>query len=574
VDDVMRRSALATFAAGDAAGDAAGLGLADRPVGRVTATVSSAGLRALAAAAAGFALTAGLSLVLWALSPSSGSDAGEALRGGAVAFAAAHFLPVTISGTALTLRPLLLTGVVIAVMMTAVGHARSVRGRALEAVHAGVFTVVYGAGVAALVTMAAPAGSARANLLAPATVAAVGAVLSLVQGATDWRSWWAATVPEWVRRSLRAAMTTVLALISTSAAVLAIALAVSIPDALEVAQLTVHSVGDAIGVVLLCLAFLPNAVIATIGYVSGAGFSIGAAGYSPLAVHTADLPAVPLLAAVPEAHPGVAAWATLLAPILAASIGAWTLRRVGVSRLQRLAVLCSTALIVGAVTAGLAAVGGGGVGGGAWTEMGADPLTAGGLIAGMVLLVTASLVVPTGWASLAWRSGYDAASGIGGDDGTADDGPVGGGSVGDAAALPVADGAAPAGNSVMPDGKTSGNGQAATEDAAVHAQSEASQDASAVDAVMLDGDPGQTEQAAEIDRAESEQSGAEQSGAEQSETDQAETGASDTDSTGVTPEAPEAPRDTQPDDPLAEATSRDSDPGDTDETGGALQQAG
>lgn len=571
----MRRSALATFAAGDAAG----LGLANRPVGRVTATVSSAGLRALAAAAAGFALTAGLSLVLWALSPSSGSDAGEALRGGAVAFAAAHFLPVTISGAALTLRPLLLTGVVIAVMMTAVGHARSVRGRALEALHAGVFTIVYGAGVAALVTMAAPAASTRANLLAPATVAAVGAVLSLVQGATDWRSWWAATVPEWVRRSLRAAMTTVLALISTSAAVLAIALAASIPHALGVAQLTVHSVGDAIGVVLLCLAFLPNAVIATIGYVSGAGFSIGAAGYSPLAVHTADLPAVPLLAAVPEAHPGVAAWATLLAPILAASIGAWTLRRVGVSRLQRLAALCSTALIVGAMTAGLAAVGGGGVGGGAWTEMGADPLPAGGLIAGMMLLVTASLVVPTGWASLAWRSGYDAASGIGGDDGTADDGtaddgPVEGGSVGDAAALHVADGAASAGNSVMPDGKTPGNGQAATEDAAAHAQSEASQDASAVDAVILDGDAGETEHAAEIDRAETEQSGAEQAETEQAETDQAETGASDTDSTGVTPEAPEAPRDTQPDDPLAEATSRDSDPGDADETGGAFQQAG
>ena len=32
-----------------------------------------------------FLVSAGLSLVLWALSPSSGSDAGEALRGGAVA---------------------------------------------------------------------------------------------------------------------------------------------------------------------------------------------------------------------------------------------------------------------------------------------------------------------------------------------------------------------------------------------------------------------------------------------------------------------------------------------------------
>lgn len=414
VKSVTRRSDLLPRAAGAAAVrrvlGAAGSGSrsagdpGSRAAGGLTATVASAALRALAAAVAGFALTAGLALVLWAMTPSSGSDAGGAVRSGAVAFASAHFLPVTISGTALTLRPLLLTGVMVAVMMTAVGHARAVRGRALEAVHAGVFTIVYALGVGSLVAVAAPAGSAQAGFIAPAAVAALGAVLSLAQGATDWRAWWISVVPPWLRQAARAAAVTVLALVSASAAVLAAALAVSLPDALGIAQLTVHSVGDALGVVLLCLAFVPNAVIAAIGYVSGAGFSVGAAGFSPLAVHAADLPAVPLLAAAPHGQPGVAAWATLLVPVIAALAGARTLRRAGASRWQRLAAVGLTAIAVGAVTAGLAAAGGGGVAGGNWSHMGAEPFLSGGLLAGVVLVVTGSVVVPPGWASLGWRS--------------------------------------------------------------------------------------------------------------------------------------------------------------------------
>jgi hypothetical protein len=386
--------------------------LGDSTTARATATVVSATVRALAAAVAGIALTAGLSLVLWALTPDSGSDAGEAVRSGAVAFASAHFLPVTISGTALTLRPLLLTAVMIAIIMTAVGHTRAVRGRALEALHAGVFTIAYGLSVSALVVLATPAGSAGAGLFAPAAVAALGALLSLGQGATDWHAWWVATVPEWVRRSFRAAAATVLALIAASAAVLAAALAVSLPDALGIAQLTVHSVGDSLGVVLLCLAFVPNAVIAAIGYVSGAGFSVGAGTFSPLAVHTAELPAVPLLAAVPDTPPGVAAWATMLAPVAAALVGAGALRRVGASRWQRLAAVGLTAVAVGAVTAGLAAAGRGGVAGGSWAAMGTAPLIVGGAVAGTVLLVTASLVVPPGWAALGRRSEHGGESSI------------------------------------------------------------------------------------------------------------------------------------------------------------------
>lgn len=375
--------------------------------GGIAATAASALLRAVAAVAAGFALTAGLSLVLWALTPSGDTDAAEAVSGGTLAFAAAHFLPISLDGSALTLTPLLLTAVMLTVIMTAVGRARPVHGRVLEALHACVFVVAYGVGADALVAVAAPPDTAQPGLGAPLALAALGAALSLARAASGWRSWWAAAVPAWLRQSITAAIATSLAMVSVAALVLSVSLVISVPDALRIAQLTVHSLGDALGMMVVTLAFVPNAVIAAIGYVSGVGFSVGAASYSPLAVHAADLPAVPLLAAVPNGVPGIAAWSTLAAPVVAALVGAWVLRRVGVSRWQRLAACGLTAVLVGAVMAALAAVGAGGITGGPWATMGAAPLLVGALLAGVVLLVTAAATVPIGWRALAWRTTYD-----------------------------------------------------------------------------------------------------------------------------------------------------------------------
>ncbi|MEO7125180.1 MAG: DUF6350 family protein [Nakamurella sp.] len=389
--------------------------------GGAAATAASALLRAAAAVLAGAALTTGLSLVLWAVTPGAGTEANSAIAAGAVAFAAAHFLPVSISGTALTLTPLLLTAVMIAVIMTAVGRARPVHGRLLEALHASVFVVAYGLGVDAMVALAAPMGAAHAGLGAPLAVAALGAGLSLGNKATAWRAWWEATSPTWFRQATHAAVATVLALVSTAAIVLSIALAASIPNALRITQLTVHSIGDAFGMTMVSLAFVPNAVIAALGYVSGAGFSVGTATYSPLAVHAADLPALPLLSAVPpDGAPGIAAWSTLLAPVVAALVGAWVLRRVGENRWQRLAACGLTALLVGTVVAALVAAGSGGVAGGPWAVMGAAPLLVGPLVAGVVLLMTAATTVPAGWRSLPWRStasstAYDAFRGASAD---------------------------------------------------------------------------------------------------------------------------------------------------------------
>lgn len=378
------------------------------PAGGVAAAAASASLRAVSAVVAGFALTSGVALLLWAVTPSAPadvSDATDAIRGGAVAFAAAHFLPVSISGTALTLRPLLVTVLVLAVIATAVGRGRAVRGRALEALHATVFVLVYGIGVDVLVAVAAPSDAAQPGLGAPLALAALTALGSLIARPTAWRAWWIRTVPSSVTAGVRAAAVTVAGLICAAAITFAVGMAVSFPAAASIAELTIHSFGDALGMALISLAFLPNAIIAVLGYLSGAGFSVGAASFSPLAVHSADLPAIPLLAAVPSEQPSAVAWIVFVGPVLAGLLAAWVLRGAGESRWQRVISVAVAAAGTGLACALLALAGAGGIAGGPWASMGAPPWTTGGLLAGIVLLVAGSVTLTVGWSALPWRAG-------------------------------------------------------------------------------------------------------------------------------------------------------------------------
>ena len=73
---------------------------------------AAAAVRGAAVAASGLLLTAGLALVLWAVTPASGDDVAGALQGGVTAFAAANLMPVVIGGVTLSLPPLLLTAVI------------------------------------------------------------------------------------------------------------------------------------------------------------------------------------------------------------------------------------------------------------------------------------------------------------------------------------------------------------------------------------------------------------------------------------------------------------------------------
>ena len=370
--------------------------------GRILATVVSAGLRAAAAVVSGLLLCGGIALLLWSITPDSGSDAMGLLRGSVVALAAGHFLPATIGGAAVTIHPLLITMVVVAVIASSAGRARPVRGRTLEALHGSVFAVGYAVLVDLAATVLAPAGAVRTGLVGPLLVAVVGVVAGLAWHRTAWSRWWRATAPAWARAGVRAGFCAAFVLVAAGAVALAVGLAVSLPDAVAIGGLTGGSAGDAFGQLVLCLALLPNAVVAAVGYITGAGFTVGSASFSPLVVHHAELPAIPLLAATPDGAPTTAALVVFAGPLLAVAVASMVVVRAVGTRSGRLLAVAVAAAVVGALVVGLAAAAGGGVAGGPWSTSGV-PLLAGGLVAGILLVVSGAGCAVAGGSRVPWR---------------------------------------------------------------------------------------------------------------------------------------------------------------------------
>jgi hypothetical protein len=112
-------------------------------------------------------------------------------------------------------------------------------------------------------------------------------------------------------------------------------------------------------------------VLVGVGYLTGVGFQIGAGSYSPLGNHGVDLPAVPLLAAVPPAggiHPlGLLVFGV---PVIAAVVvGLAVVRRVDTRSSRLLAAGVAGVVASGVLTAALA-VAGGGIGGSALAHIG------------------------------------------------------------------------------------------------------------------------------------------------------------------------------------------------------------
>ncbi|WP_434438441.1 cell division protein PerM [Lentzea sp. E54] len=194
---------------------------------------------------------------------------------------------------------------------------------------------------------------------------------------------------------LRAGFMALFALVSVGALAVAAGLATSWPTTSGLFAQAGPSFGVGLGVLLLCLGYLPNAIIAGFSYVAGAGFSLGGVEVSPLRFVGGPVPPVPLLAAMPE---NTAVW-TPAVLVGAAAVGVlvgWICRKVSDRPTSRV-----RAVLVAAITAGvgslvLAATAGGRLAGGAF-----DPVTVpAGLLA---LLVVLWVLVPG--ALVAWLAG-------------------------------------------------------------------------------------------------------------------------------------------------------------------------
>ncbi|MET9228815.1 DUF6350 family protein [Lentzea sp. NPDC003310] len=362
-------------------------------------------LRVLVAAAVGSvvvgyaAVAAVLALVSATATYAEFSTSGV-LSAAAPAWLAAHHVPLRFESGQLGVLPLLATALLMLLVgRTAAGTADRLglyeplqaRGVVLSiagahAVVGGAIALVMGDGVVRATPAVAFFGCAAVSGLA-ATIG-VARRCGLYEVVFD-------KLDPVALHGLRAGFMALFGLVSLGALAVAAGLAASWPTTSGLFADAGPSFGVGLGVFLLCLAYLPNAIIAGFSYVVGAGFSLGAVEVTPLKFTGGQVPPVPLLAAMPES---AFVWspAVLVGGAVIGVLVGWTCRKVSDRSTSRV-----RAVLVAAITAGvgalvLAATAGGRLAGGAF-----DPVT---VPAGLLALLVALWVLVPG-ALVAWLAG-------------------------------------------------------------------------------------------------------------------------------------------------------------------------
>jgi hypothetical protein len=220
---------------------------------------------------------------------------------------AAHQVPIVLSGAPLGVLPLAPTLLLIAATRPLAASAtRRLGGRMREdavAVVAALAGVHASMGVLATAVPENPAQAAPwAALLGTGTVAGVGATLGALRVTGLPRP--LVEAPDWLRAGARAGVTGAAALVVVAAGVLAAGFVCGVPSP-ETQFALDPSFATRAGLALLSLCYLPNALVASVGWLAGPGFSIGTAAASPLFVVRGPIPPVPLMIAMPVNPPPV-----------------------------------------------------------------------------------------------------------------------------------------------------------------------------------------------------------------------------------------------------------------------------
>lgn len=277
---------------------------------------------------------------------------------------AAHQIPLTVVGAPLSVLPLLPTFVL--VLVVAAGARWSVRrlgGRirtdagAVLAAQAGAHAAV-AVLASALLPAAAPVSVAPwAAMVGAGVVAALAAGLGLLRQCgvpAEWRD----RLPSWAPAALRGAAAGLLALVAAGATVLAVGMVLRAGEVEATFSTLAPGFGSSLGVFVLAVAYLPNAVVAGASWLLGPGVSVGAAAASPFTVAGGPRMPFPLLAAMPETPPPAWVLVVLLVPLaIGAAVGA-ACRGVPDVKLRLRATAAAAGLVaVGMVVAALLAGG-------------------------------------------------------------------------------------------------------------------------------------------------------------------------------------------------------------------------
>ena len=274
----------------------------------IVAAVRSAGLGILAVMV--------VVLVAWASAADSGADATDAVATALMAWLVGHHAHLAVPGGELALVPLGLTALPIALLHAATlraGRAAGIRGKTAVLALASSTTATY-AVLATFVALLARTGEVQAlpvsAFVGAAGVAALGSGTGAIRATGTW-SGVSRRLHPLVRAALPAATGALAVLLAGGALVTGAALAVH----RDRAALLVDGLGAGLGggvlLGVLCLLYVPTAAFWGTAYVVGPGFAVGAGTtVSPFGVDLGGVPAVPLLAALPQ-EPGPG-WAPLV----------------------------------------------------------------------------------------------------------------------------------------------------------------------------------------------------------------------------------------------------------------------
>jgi hypothetical protein len=319
-------------------------------------------IQVLVGAALGSILTSYLIMAVVAALAGASASAPPAplgvLAAGLPLWLAAHQVPMTIAGAPLGVLPLLPTLGVAAVTANFAAAALAKLGGRWGGDAARVVATM---GVAhaslAVLSTALPTEPVRAEpwpaLLGAGLVAAAGAALGAlrVAGAPDW---WP-LAPRWVRVGLAAAATGIVALLTAGALFLVAGLVVDLRAVHDGFGLR-PGFGPGIGVTVVSICYLPNALVGAVSWLAGPGVIIGSAVASPLGVSVGPLPPLPLFAAVPTSAPPGWAAAVFVFPVIAGVLIGLRCRRTGVdpmARLRAVGVAAATVALAFALAAAL-----------------------------------------------------------------------------------------------------------------------------------------------------------------------------------------------------------------------------
>lgn len=304
-------------------------------------------LAALGPLLIGYLAIASLLALVTALATNAHFAAGGVFDAALPSWLAAHQVPVRIFGLELGVLPLLPT-IGVAVITARAASRAAERLDLHRPGQAGKLIAIMAAahGIAGMVVAGlASRGDVTADPLAALYYPALVSALAATAGVTRRCGLIDAIVhraDEPAVAGLRAGALAVVLLLTAGGALLTFGLLTSISTARDLFPM---GAGNAIGMLLLSIGYLPNAMIAATGFLAGPGFTIGAVAMSPLEFNGGPVPALPLLAALPE---GTAAWWPVLfaMPLAVGIVVGRRLRHVDERPLARLRAVAVAAGVV------------------------------------------------------------------------------------------------------------------------------------------------------------------------------------------------------------------------------------